>query len=453
MSYAAISVEKLSKAYRIGLKETMPDTAIGAVTSWIKTPWRNYRRIRRLNTFGNETSNCIAPTPGESAFGTSGDGDRKCNFDDIFWALQDVSFTVKAGEAVGIIGRNGAGKSTLLKILSRIVEPTAGKAIIRGRISSLLEVGTGFHPDLTGRENVYLNGTILGMTKREIDRKFDEIVDFSGVERFLDTPVKRYSSGMQVRLAFAVAAHLEPEILVIDEVLAVGDAAFQSKCLGKMESVVRQGRTILFVSHNMAAISALVTRCILLDAGRVWMDGPVGECVAEYIGLSYKDKADWEASELNNKPMQITRVRVSSEGSERAIYDGNEFDVAKGVRVDIEYVVRQTIRNAVVAVNIHAHDGAHLISLEDVDHNPDLLLRREPGAYCASVVLPGNWLNSGTYLLRSDCGMIRGEEWDRVERIKFQLVETGDHLTRQHRRCYLLPKLKWEMRALDASPV
>jgi lipopolysaccharide transport system ATP-binding protein len=234
---------------------------VGALTNVVKSPFKNFNRLRRLDTFKNGHT--------ES--------------DDTLWALKDVSFDVQEGEVVGIIGRNGAGKSTLLKILSRITEPTSGRVKIRGRVSSLLEVGTGFHPDLTGRENIYMNGTILGMTKREIDRKFDEIVDFSGVERFLDTPVKRFSSGMQVRLAFAVAAHLEPEILIIDEVLAVGDAEFQKKCLGKMQDVAEHGRTVLFVSHNMAAVSNLCSRAIVVMNGSLTMDRDVKSAVDSYI--------------------------------------------------------------------------------------------------------------------------------------------------------------------------
>lgn len=201
-----------------------------------------------------------------------------------FWALKDVSFNIQEGEAVGIIGRNGAGKSTLLKILSQITPPTEGKITVRGRVASLLEVGTGFHPELTGRENVFLNGTILGMTRSEITRKFDEIVAFAEIEAFLDTPVKRYSSGMYVRLAFAVAAHLEPEILVIDEVLAVGDTEFQKKCLGRMSEVARRGRTVLFVSHNMAAVKVLCKTGIVLQSGKVVFNGEIGQCVEKYLG-------------------------------------------------------------------------------------------------------------------------------------------------------------------------
>ncbi len=239
----AISVEGISKAFLIGQTEQIPDSIMVALCNIIKKPLENWRQIRRLDTSLHQGST-----------------------EDVHWALREVSFEVQQGEVLGVIGRNGAGKSTLLKILSRITEPTSGRAVIRGRVSSLLEVGTGFHPDLSGRENVYLNGTILGMMKREIDKKFDEIVEFSGVSKFLDTPVKRYSSGMKVRLAFAVAAHLEPEILIIDEVLAVGDADFQKKCMGKMQDVATGGKTVLFVSHNMGAVMALCPSVLVLES-------------------------------------------------------------------------------------------------------------------------------------------------------------------------------------------
>jgi len=254
-----IAVEHVSKAYRLAGKVSAPDTLVEAVISTFTAPLRNWRELRRLDTSGRSGSDS-----------------------DILWALDDVSFEVRPGEVIGIIGRNGAGKSTLLKILSRITEPTSGRIVLRGRVSSLLEVGTGFHPELTGRDNIYMNGTILGMRKREIDRKFDEIVEFSGVEKFLDTPVKRYSSGMVVRLAFSVAAHLEPEILIIDEVLAVGDAEFQKKCLGKMQDVAHGGRTVLFVSHNMAAIESLCQRGIELRNGCIVGIGKVTDVVTNY---------------------------------------------------------------------------------------------------------------------------------------------------------------------------
>ena len=265
MSTNAIKVEKLSKRYRIGYEKQARDTFAEVITDWVSRPIKNYRRLRNLTKFDQSNE----------------------EIEDIIWALRDVSFEIKPGEVIGVIGKNGAGKSTLLKILSRITFPTSGIVELNGRVSSLLEVGTGFHPELTGRDNVYLNGTILGMTRDEINRKFDEIVDFSGVSKFIDTPVKFYSSGMGVRLAFSVAAHLEPEILLIDEVLSVGDAAFQKKSLGKMEEVSMQGRTVLFVSHNMGAVRSLCSRGLLLEEGALVKDDDVDQVINSY--LSSKD--------------------------------------------------------------------------------------------------------------------------------------------------------------------
>lgn len=262
MSKPFIKVQNLSKRYRLGLKEKQADTLVGQISQIIKSPYENLKRLRNLNRFGLED-------------------------DSVFWALKDVSFEVKEGEVLGIIGKNGAGKSTLLKILSQITEPTSGKIEIHGRVASLLEVGTGFHPELSGRENIYMNGTILGMNRREIDSKLDEIIDFSGVEKFIDTPVKFYSSGMKVRLGFSVAAHLDPEILIIDEVLAVGDYEFQKKCLGKMEDVSKnQGRTVLFVSHNMGAVSSLCNRLLILKEGNISYSGSVDLGVSKYFSDS-----------------------------------------------------------------------------------------------------------------------------------------------------------------------
>ncbi len=262
MPDAVIAVENLSKRYLIGHAT--------------KLEWNSTLReavVHKVRGFARKASSVVH-------------GEHLVHGDEIeeFWALKDVSFEVKQGEVLGIIGRNGAGKSTLLKILSRITEPTQGRVLVRGRVSSLLEVGTGFHPELTGRENIFLNGAILGMTQQEIRKKFDEIVAFADVEKFLDTPVKRYSSGMYVRLAFAVAAHLEPEILIVDEVLSIGDAEFQKKCLGRMDEVSRrEGRTVFFVSHNLAAVSELTHRALLFEAGRLTVDKNTTDVVATYL--------------------------------------------------------------------------------------------------------------------------------------------------------------------------
>jgi lipopolysaccharide transport system ATP-binding protein len=265
MSNVAIRAEGLGKRYRIGTAGRQITKLREGITHVVTAPVRNFVRLRRLSAFGQGDEN------------------------DVVWALRDASFTLRHGEVLGIIGHNGAGKSTLLKILSRITRPTVGRAELEGRVGSLLEVGTGFHPELTGRDNIFLNGSILGMDRRYMKRRFDEIVDFSGVGKFIDTPVKRYSSGMFVRLAFAVAAHLEPEILIVDEVLAVGDAEFQSRCLGKMGDVARDGRTVLFVSHNLGAIQRLCTRAVLLDRGRIVADGDTHEIVERYVARAGAD--------------------------------------------------------------------------------------------------------------------------------------------------------------------
>jgi lipopolysaccharide transport system ATP-binding protein len=280
------------------------------------------------------------------------------------WAVKDVSFDVEDGQAVGIIGRNGAGKTTLLKLLSRITEPTEGRAVLHGTVGSLLEVGTGFHPELTGRENVYLNGAILGMTRGDINRRFDEIVEFAEVERFLDTPVKRYSSGMQVRLAFAVAAHLEPEILIVDEVLAVGDAAFQRKCLGKMGDVTSEGRTVLFVSHNMSVVSRLCDRGIWMEAGRVAAEGPMEDVVREYLGSSGARTAGFEATKLEAAPgnelIRLRGVRVKDHAGRLT----SSIDGRHTVFVEIEYV---TLRASVVRTSFRLATAEGVIPVTSTD--------------------------------------------------------------------------------------
>ncbi|MCH7412385.1 ABC transporter ATP-binding protein [Belliella sp. R4-6] len=266
MSKPVIKVENLSKRYRLGLKEKQAKTLMGQLANVVKSPYDNFKRLRNLSKFGLEDES-------------------------VFWALKDINFEVQQGEVLGIIGKNGAGKSTLLKILSQITEPTTGRIEMHGRVASLLEVGTGFHPELSGRENIYMNGTILGMTRREIDSKLDEIIDFSGVEKFIDTPVKFYSSGMKVRLGFSVAAHLDPEILIIDEVLAVGDYEFQQKCLGKMEDVSKnQGRTVLFVSHNMVAVENICSKTLLVENGYLKYNGQVSFGISSYLGSNNYSK-------------------------------------------------------------------------------------------------------------------------------------------------------------------
>jgi len=276
-----------------------------------------------------------------------------------FWALKDVSFEIRRGERVGIIGRNGAGKSTLLKILSRITEPTTGRVEIRGRVASLLEVGTGFHPELTGRENIYLNGAILGMTRREIRSKFDEIVDFAEVEKFLDTPVKRYSSGRYVRLAFAVAAHLEPEILVVDEVLAVGDASFQKKCLGKMQDVSRNGRTILFVSHNMPAVHALCSRGIALQDGKVILDSDIQQAVVNYLGSgsNYVGRIDLISHPNRERGLEPWLEWIELEGADQGL------ELRKPVFIQIGFKAQKPIREPQFTISFATLQGEQIFVL------------------------------------------------------------------------------------------
>lgn len=341
-----ISVENLSKAYRIGIKEEVPDTIVGVAKNIAFSPISKLKRLRELQ---------FKPVSAKKA-------SSECS-QEILWALRDVSFEIREGDVVGIVGRNGAGKSTLLKVLSRITEPTSGRAVLRGRVSSLLEVGTGFHPELTGRENVYMNGTILGMTKYEIDRKFDEIVDFSGIEKFLDTPTKRYSSGMQVRLAFSVAAHLEPEVLVIDEVLAVGDLEFQQRCLGKMNEVAKTGRTVLFVSHNMAAVENLCTSAIQLANGSVSATGTAKEIVA-----SYRHNAFTTTDRQINPFSQCTffkDVRLLDASNEET----SHLTLGSRFKLSIDIHAPRAIKNPQIGIGIDTAAGERVLSL----HTPKSL--------------------------------------------------------------------------------
>jgi len=320
---------------------------------------------------------------------------------DTFWALKDVSFEVQRGEVLGIIGRNGAGKSTLLKILSRITEPTEGSAEIHGRVGSLLEVGTGFHPELTGRENIYLNGSVLGMKKAEIERKFHEIVEFAEIGKFLDTPVKRYSSGMHVRLAFAVAAHLEPEILLVDEVLAVGDVGFQKKCMGQMREVGKGGRTILFVSHNMGAIAELCPRAILLDLGRIVADSKTSQVLAEYSALINTTAGASPHIELerdSSLPCSIFEVSITDvEGSNTGTFDLND-----DIVIVLRYVVREVFRNLILNVTL-ARDMIHIINSFDTDNQTEIN-PKDPGVYLAKYKIPRMFLKAGLYSLTVGIG-------------------------------------------------
>lgn len=331
-----IRVENLGKQYRVGASRAAYSTLRESLYGAMRAPLDLFRRGRRSN--------------GE-----------------LIWALRDVNFEAQRGEVVGIVGRNGAGKSTLLKVLSRITEPTTGRVELYGRVGSLLEVGTGFHPELSGRENIYLNGAILGMKRAEIERKFDEIVEFAELGRFIDTPVKRYSSGMYVRLAFAVASSLEPDVLVVDEVLAVGDAAFQKKCLGRMRSVTGEGRTVIFVSHNMAAVKALCTRALLLDAGRIVCEGSVDEVVDRYLAgggeMSRTGVIAEDAPRSGTGEVRLRRVELTNLADEPVsqVYFGQPFRVA----VTLE-ALRET-DDAIVCVGISSSDATRVTSSYSTD--------------------------------------------------------------------------------------
>jgi lipopolysaccharide transport system ATP-binding protein len=374
MGDIALRVEDLSKQYRIGSNreayKTLRDTFTDVVVS-------SFRRAGKLLHGRREG----VPELGET-----------------FWALKNVSFEIKRGEVVGIIGYNGAGKSTLLKILSRITEPTEGYADIYGRVGSLLEVGTGFHPELTGRENLYLNGAILGMKRVEITRKFDEIVAFAEIERFIDTPVKHYSSGMYMRLAFAVAAHLEPEILLVDEVLAVGDARFQKKCLNKMQDVGQQGRTVLFVSHNMPAITRLCERAILLDGGHVLQDGPSHRVVSTYLNSQVGTMATREWTDPAKAPggelARLRSVRVRTEAGQVT----DVVDIRQPIGIDMEYDVLKP--GYVLLPYFHFYNEAGILAFEASDHDPTWRRRPRPaGRWVSTAWIPGNLLSEGTLLI------------------------------------------------------
>jgi lipopolysaccharide transport system ATP-binding protein len=376
MALNRISVENLGKEYVIGGPEKGIETFREMIVSAAAAP---FQRLKRLN--GD-----VVPR-------------------ERIWALKDVNLEVEEGEVVGIIGRNGAGKSTLLKVLSRITTPTEGRVKIRGRVSSLLEVGTGFHPELTGRENIYLNGAILGMSRKEIGQKFEEIIEFSGVEKFIDTPVKRYSSGMSVRLAFAVAAHLEPETLVVDEVLAVGDAGFQQKCLGKMKDVASSGRTVLFVSHNMGAVRQLCDRAIIMNAGKVTFDGEVDSSIQEHLSAMQGESCSqtawtWSGDDApGNEELRLRRVTIGGEDSPGPVFRPDE-----SVSVTVEYEQLRSVRSMRITLRVFTPFGELAFATADEDQrNPE---GYPAGIYRSECRLPAHLFNTTTYTVRLNCTIL-----------------------------------------------
>jgi lipopolysaccharide transport system ATP-binding protein len=419
MSDIVIQVENLSKYYRLGLvgTTTLEDDLHRA---WAKLRGKPDPTLK----IGQEDKN-------------NGDG--------YIWALKDISFEVKQGETLGIIGRNGSGKSTLLKILSRVTAPTIGECRVKGRIASLLEVGTGFHPELTGRENIFLNGAILGMTKDEIRSKFDEIVAFAEVEKFIDTPVKRYSSGMYVRLAFAVAAHLEPEILVVDEVLAVGDVAFQKKCLGKLGDVAKEGRTVLFVSHNMAAIQNLCPKCILLNNGHILKMGGTVDIIHHYLnmGENIVDNSCFKRNVLNKK-LYFTDINLYDTAGKIKC----KFMSGKDILIKIHYKLNVKLANAQIAFELFNQDGICILCSTNFDL--DIEKRgaiHDAGKYIARCLLNTDFLRDGIYYVTISSSIPRVEILDEIQfAIKFE-IKTPLNITNvlsQGRRGIIFKKLKWQ---------
>ncbi|MEW6715914.1 MAG: ABC transporter ATP-binding protein [Chloroflexota bacterium] len=418
----AIRVENISKQYKIGIQvdsyHTLRDTLVDAVT------WPIRALQRKL------------PSP-----------------TDFIWALKDVSFEVHKGQVLGVIGRNGAGKSTLLKILSRVTEPTEGYAEIHGRVGSLLEVGTGFHPELTGRENIYLNGAILGMKRREIDRKFDEIVSFAEVEKFIDTPVKRYSSGMYLRLAFAVAAHLEPEILVVDEVLAVGDAEFQRKCLGKMSDVAHEGRTVLFVSHNMSAILRLTEETLVLDNGKLIYWAASNQAVDHYLGSGFSKSGErtWTQDEVPPEayPFRPLAIKVRDARSEIV-------DILRSIEpitIEIEYLLDKPTKGLRVGIYLMSVHGEYVFISFDTDE-PEQYERfgtREAGRYISRCTVPADTLNDGRYVLGINASSFQVKRYFQEERALVFSVDGAGAPGKQwpeQRLGLLRPRLDWQIERL-----
>lgn len=433
MSEVAIRVEALSKLYRIGSRKAGYRTLRDMLTDAAKSPARVINSIRSRRQSSN---------------------DQNRNGHSTIWALDDISFEVNRGEVVGLIGTNGSGKSTLLKVLSRITEPTKGSAEIRGRVSSLLEVGTGFHPELTGRENIYLNGAILGMRKAEIENKFDEIVAFSEVERFIDTQVKHYSSGMYLRLAFAVAAHLEPEILLVDEVLAVGDAAFQKKCLGKMGEVAKQGRTVFLVSHNMASIARLSEKVLWLSNGHMQAYGDPEQIIASYLSSGVKESGevvfpDDAESAPGSEYVRLQAIRIIN-------YDGQvtcALDNRLPFTVEIGYRILKPINNLRIGMTLIAQDSTVVLSSKDTD-NFDEGLNRLPGTYVNRCTFPGDFLNNGQYFITigSDTPMIQTHfSLDRPLAFHIEQIGGANGHIPDRRLGFIRMKFPWEIQKTDRA--
>ena len=437
MSDIAIKVEDLGKRYTIGATAERYETLRDSIARSISAPVRGIRNRLKSRADGGHHLQQDPPH---------------------IWALRHLSFDVRKGQVIGVIGRNGAGKSTLLKILSRVTEPSEGYAEIHGRVGSLLEVGTGFHPELTGRENIYLNGAILGMARSEIDKKFDEIVAFSEVEKFIDTPVKRYSSGMYLRLAFSVAAHLEPEILVVDEVLAVGDAEFQRKCLGKMSNVAEEGRTVLFVSHNMSAILRLTEESLVLDKGSLIMRAPSQKAVEHYLSSGYAQVGErtWAQEEIppDAYPFTPRLVRVRD-------HHGRVVDTLRSsepITIEIEYSLAAPLTGLRVGVYLMTTHGEFVFTSFDTDSSDSYEQHRsrQVGTYRSCCQIPADFLNEGRYVLGINASTYKIRRYFQDEQaLTFTIDTTGAPGMQwsEPRLGPVRPRLDWQIETLDRVPV